>query len=388
MQKFQTLIGELMPQNIFLFLECYFFLLNTGLNLNVIINMSELFAYLFLALFVSFLCSLAESVLLTTPKTFLTTIKEKQKWANSFLKLKINIDKPLSAILSLNTVAHTIGAAGVGAKAVDEFGDASLGVISAILTILILVISEIIPKTIGARYWRNLSKVTFYIIKVMLVITYPLVIISIQITKLISKNKKEDTTSREEISALAKIGTAEGVFSENENKIIQNILKLQKIKVTQIMTPRVVVTSIDENLSLKEFQNDRSFLNFSRIPTFNNQNEKITGYIFLQDILEKLSNKENTNVLIKKFKREVLRVPNNVTLFNLWDQLILKKEHIAIVIDEYGGIDGIVTMEDVIETLLGLEITDENDVVVDMQKYAKERWERRREKDKILNKFK
>ena len=369
-------------------LECYFFLLNTGLSLNVIINMSELFAYLFLALFVSFLCSLAESVLLTTPKTFLTTIKEKQKWANSFLKLKINIDEPLSAILSLNTVAHTIGAAGVGAKAVDEFGDASLGVISAILTILILVISEIIPKTIGARYWRKLSKVTFYIIKVMLVITYPLVIISIQITKLISKNKKEDTTSREEISALAKIGTAEGVFSENENKIIQNILKLQKIKVTQIMTPRVVVTSIDENLSLKEFQNDRSFLNFSRIPTFNNQNEKITGYIFLQDILEKLSNKENTNVLIKKFKREVLRVPNNVTLFNLWDQLILKKEHIAIVIDEYGGIDGIVTMEDVIETLLGLEITDENDVVVDMQKYAKERWERRREKDKILNKFK
>ena len=351
--------------------------------------MSELIAYLFLALFVSFLCSLAESVLLSTPKTFLTSIKEKQSWANSFLKLKNDIDRPLSAILSLNTIAHTIGAAGVGAKAVEEFGEAYLGVVSAILTLLILVITEIIPKTMGARYWRSLSKVNFYIIKVMLFITYPLVIFSIQITKIISQNKKDETTSREEISALAKIGTDEGVFSENENKIIQNILKLQKIKVTEIMTPRVVVVSVDENSSLLEFQNEKKFLNFSRIPTYNNQNEKITGYIFLQDVLEKLTDEKDSNdILIKKFKRDVLRVPTNVTLLNLWDKLVAKKEHIAIVIDEYGGIDGIVTMEDVIETLLGLEITDENDEIVDMQKYAKERWRARQEKGSIISKLK
>lgn len=351
--------------------------------------MSELIAYLFLALFVSFLCSLAESVLLSTPKTFLTSIKEKQSWANSFLKLKNDIDRPLSAILSLNTIAHTIGAAGVGAKAVAEFGEAYLGVTSAILTLLILVITEIIPKTMGARYWRSLSKVNFYIIKVMLFITYPLVIFSIQITKIISQNKKDETTSREEISALAKIGTDEGVFSENENKIIQNILKLQKIKVTEIMTPRVVVVSVDENSSLLEFQNEKKFLNFSRIPTYNNQNEKITGYIFLQDVLEKLTDEKDSNdILIKKFKRDVLRVPSNVTLLNLWDKLVAKKEHIAIVIDEYGGIDGIVTMEDVIETLLGLEITDENDEIVDMQKYAKERWRARQEKGSIISKLK
>tara|TARA_B100000674_G_scaffold52329_1_gene36148 strand:+ start:3322 stop:4380 length:1059 start_codon:yes stop_codon:yes gene_type:complete len=351
--------------------------------------MSELIAYLFLALFVSFLCSLAESVLLSTPKTFLTSIKEKQSWANSFLKLKNDIDRPLSAILSLNTIAHTIGAAGVGAKAVEEFGEAYLGVTSAILTLLILVITEIIPKTMGARYWRSLSKVNFYIIKVMLFITYPLVIFSIQITKIISQNKKDETTSREEISALAKIGTDEGVFSENENKIIQNILKLQKIKVTEIMTPRVVVVSVDENSSLLEFQNEKKFLNFSRIPTYNNQNEKITGYIFLQDVLEKLTDEKDSNdILIKKFKRDVLRVPSNVTLLNLWDKLVAKKEHIAIVIDEYGGIDGIVTMEDVIETLLGLEITDENDEIVDMQKYAKERWKARQEKGSIISKLK
>ncbi len=350
--------------------------------------MSELIAYLFLALFFSFLCSLAESVLLSTPKTFLTTIRDQEKWANSFLNLKTNIDKPLSAILSLNTVAHTIGAAGVGAKAVEEFGDAYLGLASAILTILILVITEIIPKTMGARYWKNLAKITFYIIKIMLFFTYPLVIFSTQITRLISSNKKEDSTSREEISALAKIGADEGIFSENESRIIQNILRLQKIKVTQIMTPRVVVTSIDENLTLSEFKKNKVFLNFSRIPTFNNENEKITGYVFLQDVLEKLSNNENPNSLIKNFKRDVLRVPNNVTLFNLWDQLIEKKEHIAIVIDEYGGIDGIVTMEDIIETLLGLEIMDENDLIVDMQKYAKERWEARQKKENIIKRLK
>ena len=349
--------------------------------------MGILLAYLFLALIVSFLCSLTESVLLSTPQTYLTTIKEKESWANSFLELKSNIDKPLSAILSLNTIAHTIGAAGVGAQAVKIWGDTSLGLVSVILTILILVITEIIPKTMGARYWRTLSKVTYHIINIMLFLTYPLVIFSTKIMDIISKEKKEDTTSREEIAALANIGVDEGVFSEKENKIIQNILKLQKIKVTQIMTPRVVVSSVDENVSLDEFKNQSKYLNFSRIPTFSIQNEKITGYILLQDILEELSKKEKNNLLIKSFKREVLKIPNNVTLLNLWDQLVENKEHIAIVLDEYGGLDGVVTMEDVVETLLGLEITDENDEVVDMQKYAKERWKRRQKKGNILSEF-
>ena len=349
--------------------------------------MGILLAYLFLALIVSFLCSLTESVLLSTPQTYLTTIKEKESWANSFLELKSNIDKPLSAILSLNTIAHTIGAAGVGAQAVKIWGDTSLGLVSVILTILILVITEIIPKTMGARYWRTLSKVTYHIINIMLFLTYPLVIFSTKIMDIISKEKKEDTTSREEIAALANIGADEGVFSEKENKIIQNILRLQKIKVTQIMTPRVVVTSVDENVSLDEFKKKSKYLNFSRIPTFSIQNEKITGYILLQDILEELSNKEKNNLLIKSFKREVLKIPNNVTLLNLWDQLVEKKEHIAIVLDEYGGLDGVVTMEDVVETLLGLEITDENDEVVDMQKYAKERWKKRQKKGDILSEF-
>ena len=208
----------------------------------------------------------------------------------------------------------------------------------------------------------------------MLFITYPLVIFSTKITKLITNNKKENITSREEISALAQIGTNQGVFSENENKIIQNILRLQKIKVTQIMTPRVVVTSINENLTLEDFQNDKKYLNFSRIPTYSEQNEKITGYVFLQDILEEISTQKNHNSLIKKFKRNVLTIPSSITVYNLREKMLEEKEHIAIVVDEYGGLSGITTMEDVIETLIGLEITDENDTITDMQKYAKSRW--------------
>ena len=346
--------------------------------------MSALFFYLFLALFVSFICSLTESVLLSTPQSFLITIRDKEKWANSFLKFKSHIDKPLSAILSLNTVAHTIGAAGVGAEAIKIFGDASLGIASGILTILILVITEIIPKTMGARYWRSLAKLTLNIINIMLFITYPLVIFSTKITKLISQNKKENITSREEIAALAEIGTDQGIFSENENKIIQNILNLKKIKVTQIMTPRVVVTSIDEKLTLEDFQNDKKYLNFSRIPTYSKQNEKITGYIFLQDILEKISEQKNKNLLIKEFKRNILTIPSSVTLYKLWDEMLEKKEHISIIVDEYGGLAGIVTMEDIIETLIGLEITDENDTIIDMRKYAKKRW---KNKQNIINKF-
>ena len=328
--------------------------------------MSALFFYLFLALFVSFICSLTESVLLSTPQTYLRTINNKEKWANSFLNFKLKIDKPLSAILSLNTVAHTIGAAGVGSEATKLFGEASLGIVSAILTILILIITEIIPKTIGAKYWKSMAKSTFIIINIMLFITYPLVVLSTKITQLISNNKEENITSREEIAALA--------------KIIQNILKLKKIKLNQIMTPRVVVTTVSENLILEDFKNDKKYLSFSRIPTYSLEKEKITGYVYLQDILEKLSEPKNKKLLIKKFKRKILTVPESMTLFNLWDQILEKKEHISLVVDEYGGFAGIVTMEDVIETLIGLEITDENDKIIDMRKYARNKW-----KDKQKN---
>ena len=341
--------------------------------------------YLFLALFVSFLCSVMEAVLLSTTQSFLIVKQEEgNAWAKTFIDLKNNIDKPLSAILSLNTVAHTIGAAGVGAQAVKIFGEASFGVVSAILTLLILVVSEIIPKTIGARFWRGLAKISLHIIRGMIIITYPLVMMSAVITKVISRKKDEQSTSREEISAMASIGADEGVFSEKEHKIIQNLLRLKNVKVTEIMTPRVVVAVADENLFLKDFLKSKDYLKFSRIPIYSENDENITGYVFRQTVFEKLA-EDKHELRLKDIKREIVIVPGSKVLFSVWEKLLEEKEHLALIVDEYGGMDGIVTMEDIIETLLGLEIIDEKDTIVDMQQYARERWKTRQAKYDFLD---
>lgn len=341
--------------------------------------------YLFLALFISFICSIMEAVLLSTPQSFLMVKQEEGKaWAKTFVNLKTNIDKPLSAILSLNTVAHTVGAAGVGAQAVKVFGEASFGIVSAILTILILVITEIIPKTIGAQYWRRLSKFSFYIIQGMIVLTYPLVLMSAKLTKLISKKDNEPNVSREEIAALANIGADEGIFSKKEHIIIQNLLKLKNVKVSEIMTPRVVVAVADEQLYLKDFLKNKDYLRFSRIPLYTENDENISSYVFRQTVFEKLAEDQH-ELKLKDIKRDIVIVPNTVVLFTLWEKLLEEKEHIALIVDEYGGMDGIVTMEDIIETLLGLEIIDETDTVTDMQKFARDRWKERQAKYKILD---
>ena len=341
--------------------------------------------YLSLALFVSFLCSIMEAVLLSTPRSFLIVkLEEGHEWAKSFIALKTNIDKPLSAILSLNTVAHTVGAAGVGAQAIKVFGEASFGIVSAILTILILVITEIIPKTFGARYWRKLALISSFVIKGMIIITYPLVVLSAVITRLFSKNEQELTTSREEIAALANIGADEGVFASNEFKVIQNLLRLKNVKAEEIMTPRVVLAIADENLYLKDFLKNKGYLKFSRIPIYSETEENITGYVFRQIVFEKLAEDQH-ELQLKDIKREIVIVPNSIELFALWEKLLEKKEHIALIVDEYGGLDGIVTMEDIIETLLGLQIIDEKDTINNMQEYARDRWKKRQAKYKILD---
>jgi len=328
-----------------------------------------------------------EAVLLSTPQSFLIVKKEEGNgWAKKFVDLKLNIDKPLSAILSLNTVAHTVGAAGVGAQAVYLFGEASFGIVSAILTILILVITEIIPKTIGAKYWRNLAMISSVIMQAMVIITYPLVVMSAFITKLISKNKQEQTTSREEIAALANIGADEGIFSNKEHKIIQNLLRLKKVNVTQIMTPRVVVAVADEKLNLNDFFKNKEYLKFSRIPVYSENDENITGYVFRQEVFEKLAEGKN-ELKLKDVKREIVVVPKSIVLFSLWEKLLERKEHIALIVDEYGGLEGIVTMEDIIETLLGLEIIDETDTIIDMQQYARDRWKERQIKYNLIDKL-
>lgn len=348
--------------------------------------MGLLFFYLFLALFVSFLCSIMESVLLSTPQSFVVVEKEKGKiWAIRLADYKQNLDKPLSAILSLNTVAHTIGAAGVGAQAVKVFGETYFGVVSVVLTLLILIFTEIIPKTVGANNWRKLSPFTSHTIRIMVILAYPLVWLTSLISKLLSNRKNELSTSREEIAVLAGIGAEEGIFSTKVSKIIQNVLRLKDIRVKEIMTPRVVVARAEENTLLKDFAGEKEYLKFSRIPIYETSDDQITGYVFRQSVFEELA-ADHDQMTLKELKREIQVVSNNMTLFAVWEILLQKKEHLALVVDEYGGMDGIVTMEDIIESLLGLEIVDEKDTVTDMQQLARERWEARQTKYKLLNK--
>ncbi len=346
--------------------------------------MTLLITYLLLALTISFLCSLMEAVLLSTPMTYLKTQENSKSGGIKFLiKSKQNVDKPLSAILTLNTVAHTVGAAGVGAQAVQVFGDVYFGLVSAILTILILVLTEIIPKTIGATYWRSLSGTAGQMIFITFIIAYPLVILSAFITRMIARNKPEQTTSREEISALADIGTMEGIFHEKENKIIQNLIKLKNIKVAEIMTPRTVVTLANEEMSLEDFLMNKDYLRFSRIPVYFENQDNVTGYVFRQTVFEKLA-EQQYNLKLKDIKKQIVITPHTKQVFTLWEQLLEKKEHLALVVDEYGGMDGILTMEDIIETLLGFEIVDEKDTVSDMQQFARERWKQRQAKYKLM----
>lgn len=346
--------------------------------------MTLLLIYLFIALVISFLCSIMEAVLLSVPISYLKSkLENGDRSAESMIKLKEDIDKPLSAILSLNTVAHTVGAAGVGAQATIVFGDAYFGIVSAVLTILILVFTEIIPKTLGANYSKELVGVTSKLINVSIILTYPLVIISSLLTRLLARSKVELTTSREEISALASIGTQEGIFADKENKIIQNLIKLKSIKVSEIMTPRVVVVIANEEMTLQEFLKNKEFLHFSRIPIYQTNKDNISGYVLRTIVFEKLA-EDQFDLKLKDIKREIITFPKSTTLFNAWDEMLAKREHISLVIDNYGGMDGITTLEDIIESLLGFEIIDEKDRVDDMQKYALDRWKSKQKKYDLL----
>ncbi|MCX2839334.1 CNNM domain-containing protein [Salinimicrobium sp. MT39] len=346
--------------------------------------MGLLLTYLFIALFTSFICSIAEAALLSTPVSYVKAkIEMGSRTAKNFLSLKEDVDRPLSAILSLNTVAHTVGAAGVGAQATVVFGEAYFGIVSAVLTILILILTEIIPKTLGANFSKELMGITTKVIRLMIVITYPLVIMSLFLTRFLSRKEKELTTSREEISALASIGTEEGIFADKENKIIQNLIRLKTIRISEIMTPRIVVVLANEEMTLQEFLVNKEFLHFSRIPVYSESRENVTGYVFREMVFEKLA-EDQFHLKLKDIRRTISTFAETDTLFSVWEELLHKKEQISLVVDEYGGIDGIVTLEDIIETLLGFEIVDEKDRVEDMQQYAMERWKARQKKYQLL----
>lgn len=295
------------------------------------------------------------------------------------LEYKNAVDRPVAAILSLNTIAHTIGAAGVGSESTKIFGEEYFGIISAALTLLILVFSEIIPKTIGATYWRNLAMVSTRIIHALIIITYPLVWMSEWITRIFTPGAKQKTISREEVHAMVQIGVSEGVFHEKESKSLQSCMRLAQVSAREIMTPGVIVTAVQESQTLKEVYDTLKENMFTRIPVYAESKEYITGYILRTELLAKLAD-DQFECTAGDITRPILSFPEQTSAYDIWEQLLEKKESISIIVDEYGGLRGIVTMEDVIETMLGVEIVDENDPATDMQQLAMEKWERIRKK--------
>ena len=320
----------------------------------------------------SFLCSVLEAVLLSTPMSYIS-MRENQgsKTATLMKQYKNNVDRPVGAILSLNTIAHTIGSAGVGAESIKIFGEQYFGLISAILTLLILVLSEIIPKTIGASYWRSLALPSTRIIRVLILITYPLVLLSELITKVFTPRGNQASMSREEVSAMVDVGTTEGIFRESESKLIKSCIALSGVKARQIMTPSIVVESACQDLTVKDFQAKQSW-SFSRIPVYAGDKDCITGYV-LKDAVLKLLSEDQFHVKLSDLKRPILTFREEESVFQIWEKMLEKREHISVIIDEYGGLRGLVTMEDIIETMTGVEIVDEDDVAVDMQALAKEK---------------
>lgn len=333
--------------------------------------MGLILLYFLGALSLSFLCSVLEAVLLSTPMSYIS-MRENQgsKTATLMKQYKNNVDRPVGAILSLNTIAHTIGSAGVGAESIKIFGEQYFGLISAILTLLILVLSEIIPKTIGASYWRSLALPSTRIIRVLILITYPLVLLSELITKVFTPRGNQASMSREEVSAMVDVGTTEGIFRESESKLIKSCIALSGVKARQIMTPSIVVESACQDLTVKDFQAKQSW-SFSRIPVYAGDKDYITGYV-LKDAVLKLLSEDQFHVKLSDLKRPILTFREEESVFQIWEKMLEKREHISVIIDEYGGLRGLVTMEDIIETMTGVEIVDEDDVAVDMQALAKE----------------
>ncbi len=346
--------------------------------------MTLLFIYLLGAMSISFLCSVLEATLMSTPISFIT-MKEDEgyKAATKFKKFKQESSRPIAAILSLNTIANTIGAAGVGAQATAVFGSKWFGLVSVITTILILVFSEIIPKTIGTTRWKSLMGFATRVISVLIVIMYPLVILVEGLTKLVTPKDQESAVSREEVSAMANVAEEEGDLEEDENAIIQNLINMDEIDAADAMTPRVVCATAPESMTMRAFYKDKKYLHHSRIPVYEKDDEYITGYILRMDALQLLA-EDKFDKTLGSIKREIASFRENTPLDQIWDEMLSKDEQIAIIIDEYGSFQGILTLEDVIETLLGSEIVDEKDTVRDMQQFAKDRWHKLNPNAKVI----
>ena len=332
-----------------------------------------LIIYASLALGVSFLCSIMESVLLSISPGHISVLETKNLrsgkiWSN--LKKDDSV-RPLTAILTLNTIAHTVGALGVGVE-VEKLnpGEYGMAIASAILTIFVLLFSEILPKTLGSAFWKQLSNPMAFMIH-FVTLSLIFIVTPIELFKKMLPGGKQSTVTRDELSVLADIGEEEGEIEEDEEKVIQNLLKLRDIEVEKIMTPRVVISFVENNETVSDVMGRMPIMTYGRMPVMDSDIDKIDGYVVRSEILRRAAD-DDFEISMKKLRREIHKCKHDDSVDKVLDILLENKEQILIVQDDFGGTVGLVTMEDVIETLLGVEIVDESDEVEDLRELAKQ----------------
>lgn len=340
-----------------------------------------LIAFVLLALVFSFVCSVAEAVLLSITPSYIEKLRTTQpKLAKKLKALRQdNIDRSLAAILTVNTIAHTVGAIAAGAQAVVVFGSTWIGLFSGAMTLAILFLSEIIPKTIGAIYWPNLAGITMVFIQASIKLLYPLIWISEILTKLIARGKTVHLFTRDELLAMTNIGERSGQIEEHEARIIRNLVRFSSLQAIDIMTPRTVVAALKISVSVSEALTVILEHTFSRLPVYDNDMDDIAGVVLRDEILA-LEAQDKGGTRLDMLKRDIKRVSADMSLPNLLEHFLESRQHMALVVNAYGGTKGIVTLEDVIEALLGMEIMDEMDNVEDMRILARKQWLARAEK--------
>tara|TARA_B100001029_G_C15038423_1_gene441810 strand:+ start:278 stop:1318 length:1041 start_codon:yes stop_codon:yes gene_type:complete len=341
--------------------------------------MSLLIAYFFLALGVSFICSLLESVILSVTHSHIgILVKSNPSKGKLLQKLKDDINRPLAAILTLNTIANTVGAAGMGAQALHVYGSHAVAAASAILTFSILIFSEILPKTLGAYFCRSLAIPSAYVIRALMVITFPFVWLSNTLSSAINSN--EDRVSREEITAMAEMGEDEGSIDEHESDIIENLFRLKEIQIEDILTPRSVIYAFEDIQTVGKIMDSNEDIIFSRIPVFHENIDNVIGMVYKDTVLETMAD-DFFEKTMADLVEPVETVYEKESVESVLNKFTKNRSHMFIVKDEFGGTTGIVTLEDCIETLLGVEIMDESDEVADMRKLAKDQQRQKKHKE-------
>ncbi len=339
-------------------------------------SIGGLLLYIALALGVSFLCSIWEAVILSTSVSHIEVLVQEGRRAGRIMeKLRENVDQPIAAILTLNTIAHTVGAAGAGAQATAVFGNEFFGLISAILTLLILIFSEIIPKTLGAVYWRQLMPFTAYTVRGLVLSIYPAVWAFNWLTRLLTPKEERPTITREELEALAHKGALEGNLEEEENRILSNLFSLSDVPISNIMTPRTVVLALQEDMTIGDVIARHRILPYSRIPVYSQTADDTKAYVLRHEVLSNAA-ADRMELTLKEIARPLHAVPETNTVAQVLEEFITRKDHMFLVFDEFGGMSGIITLEDALESLLGVEITDESDLVEDLREMARQRYER------------